>query len=83
MSFINDNFMLKNETAKKLYHEFAKDLPITVNDPSVELELLYIDDFVDEMLNALENKETLREIILKSLLLQYYFLQRYFLNLIR
>ena len=28
MSFINDDFMLKNETAKKLYHEFAKDLPI-------------------------------------------------------
>ena len=28
MSFINDDFMLKNETAKRLYHEFAKDLPI-------------------------------------------------------
>ena len=28
MSFIHDDFMLKNETAKKLYHEFAKDLPI-------------------------------------------------------
>ena len=28
MNFINDDFMLKNETAKKLYHEFAKDLPI-------------------------------------------------------
>ena len=28
MSFINDDFILKNETAKKLYHEFAKDLPI-------------------------------------------------------
>lgn len=28
MSFINDNFMLKNETAKHLYHDFAKDLPI-------------------------------------------------------
>ena len=28
MSFINDDFMLKNETAKKLYHEFAKNLPI-------------------------------------------------------
>ena len=28
MSFITDDFMLKNETAKKLYHEFAKDLPI-------------------------------------------------------
>lgn len=28
MSFINDDFMLKNETAKKLYHEYAKDMPI-------------------------------------------------------
>lgn len=26
--FINENFMLKNETAKKLYNEYAKDLPI-------------------------------------------------------
>ena len=28
MSFINDSFMLKNETAKKLYFDFAKDMPI-------------------------------------------------------
>ncbi len=28
MSFINDNFMLKNDTAKKLYNNFAKDMPI-------------------------------------------------------
>ena len=28
MSFINDDFILKNETAKKLYHKYAKDLPI-------------------------------------------------------
>ncbi len=31
----------------------ANDLPITVNDPAAELELLYIDDLVDEMLCAL------------------------------
>ena len=31
----------------------ANDLPIMVNDPAVELELLYIDDLVDEMLCAL------------------------------
>ncbi len=35
----------------------ANDLPITVNDPSVELELLYIDDLITEMLDALEGKE--------------------------
>ncbi|MBE6680026.1 MAG: glucuronate isomerase [Ruminococcaceae bacterium] len=28
MSFIHDGFMLKNETAKKLFHSFAKDMPI-------------------------------------------------------
>ena len=32
-------------------------LPYTVNDPSVELELLYIDDLVDEMICALLGKE--------------------------
>lgn len=35
----------------------ANDLPIQVNDPSTELELLYIDDLVEEMLDALEGKE--------------------------
>ena len=35
----------------------ANDLPITVNDPSTELELLYIDDLVTEMLDALEGRE--------------------------
>ena len=35
----------------------ACDLPITVNDPAVELELLYIDDLVDEMISALLGKE--------------------------
>lgn len=36
----------------------ANDIPITVDDPSVELELLYIDDLVDEMLAALIGCET-------------------------
>ena len=35
----------------------ANDLPYTVNDPSVELELLYIDDLVDEMIAALKGQE--------------------------
>ena len=47
-----------NSAVATFCNNMAKDLPITVNDPSVELELLYIDDFVDEMLNALEGKET-------------------------
>ncbi len=28
MGIINDNFLLKNETAIKLYHDYAKDMPI-------------------------------------------------------
>ncbi len=47
-----------NSAVATFCNNMAKDLPITVNDPAVELELLYIDDFVDEMLNALEGKET-------------------------
>lgn len=35
----------------------ANGLPITVNDPSTELKLVYIDDLVNEMLDALEGKE--------------------------
>ncbi len=47
-----------NSAIATFCNNIAKDLPITVNDPKVELELLYIDDFVDEMLNALEGRET-------------------------
>jgi len=38
-------------------HNIANDLPIQVNDRSVEMELLYIDDLVDEMINAIHEKE--------------------------
>ena len=38
-------------------YNYAHDLPITVSDPAVELEMLYIDDLVAEMLDALEGKE--------------------------
>jgi len=46
-----------NSAVATFCHNYAHDLPITVNDPSVQLELLYIDDLVDEMLDALEGKE--------------------------
>lgn len=46
-----------NSAVATFCNNIANDLPITVNDPSVELELLYIDDLVEEMLNALEGKE--------------------------
>lgn len=46
-----------NSAVATFCNNIANDLPIQVNDPSVELELLYIDDLVEEMFNALERKE--------------------------
>ena len=46
-----------NSAVATFCNNIANDLPIQVNDPSVQLELLYIDDLVEEMLNALEGKE--------------------------
>lgn len=46
-----------NSAVATFCHNIANDLPITVNDRNTELELLYIDDVVEEMLNALEGKE--------------------------
>ena len=46
-----------NSAVATFCNNIAKDLPITVNDPNTELELLYIDDLVNEMLDALEGKE--------------------------
>ena len=46
-----------NSAVATFCNNIANDLPITVNDPAVELELLYIDDLIDEMLAALEGKE--------------------------
>lgn len=46
-----------NSAVATFCYNTANDLPITVNDRSTELELLYIDDLVAEMLDALENKE--------------------------
>lgn len=46
-----------NSAVATFCYNTANDLPITVNDRNTELELLYIDDLVTEMLDALENKE--------------------------
>ena len=46
-----------NSVVATFCHNIANDLPITVNDPAVQLELLYIDDLVTEMLDALEGNE--------------------------
>ena len=46
-----------NSAVATFCNAFAKDLSYTVNDPSVELELLYIDDLVDEMIACLKGEE--------------------------
>ncbi|MBP5260576.1 MAG: NAD-dependent epimerase/dehydratase family protein [Clostridiales bacterium] len=46
-----------NSAVGTFCNNIANDLPITVNDPSVELELLFIDDLIEEMFDALEGKE--------------------------
>ena len=46
-----------NSVVATFCYNYAHDLPITVNDPKAELEMLYIDDLVEEMLDALEGRE--------------------------
>lgn len=46
-----------NSAIATFCNNIANDLPITVNDPSVELEVLYIDDLVEEMICALKCEE--------------------------
>jgi len=45
-----------NSAVATFCHNMANDLPITVTDPAIRLELLYIDDLVAEMLDALEGR---------------------------
>lgn len=46
-----------NSAIATFCNNIANDLPIKVNDPSVELEVLYIDDLVEEMILALKGQE--------------------------
>lgn len=46
-----------NSVVATFCHNIAHDQPIQVNDPSVQLEMLYIDDLVEEMIAALNGKE--------------------------
>lgn len=46
-----------NSAIATFCHNIANDLPIQVNDRSVEMELLYIDDLVDEMIHAIHGDE--------------------------
>lgn len=46
-----------NSAVATFCHNIAHDLPIQVNDPSVLMNLVYIDDVVNELINALEGNE--------------------------
>ena len=46
-----------NSAVGTFCNNIANDLPITVNDPAVELELLFVDDLVEEMFDAIEGHE--------------------------
>lgn len=46
-----------NSAVATFCNNIANDLPVTVNDPTVELELLYIDDLVEEMIRGLKGNE--------------------------
>lgn len=43
-----------NSAVGTFCNNIANDLPITVNDPSVELEMLFVDDLIEEMYDAME-----------------------------
>nr|MCR5510495.1 NAD-dependent epimerase/dehydratase family protein [Lachnospiraceae bacterium] len=45
-----------NSAIATFCNNIANDLPIQVNDPATELELVYIDDVVEELMDALEGK---------------------------
>ena len=46
-----------NSAVATFCHNIANDLPIQVNDPSVVMNLVYIDDVVDELINSIDGKE--------------------------
>ena len=46
-----------NSAVATFCYNIARNMPVTVNDEKTELELLYIDDLVEEMLDELESKE--------------------------
>ncbi|WP_226036158.1 capsular polysaccharide biosynthesis protein CapF [Aquibacillus saliphilus] len=46
-----------NSAIATFCHNVAHDLPITINDPSVEMNLVYIDDVIEELINALNANE--------------------------
>ena len=50
-----------NSAVATFCNNIARDLPITVNDPNVVMNLVYIDDVVQELIDALEGKEHMQD----------------------
>lgn len=50
-----------NSAVATFCYNIARDIPVVITDEKIKLELVYIDDLVCELLNALENKEHRRE----------------------
>lgn len=46
-----------NSVVATFCHNMANGLPVTVNDPSVQMNLVYVDDVVDELIGALTGEE--------------------------
>jgi len=47
-----------NSAIATFCHNVANDMPIQVNDPSVPMDIVHIDDLIDEMIRALNGRET-------------------------
>lgn len=50
-----------NSAVATFCYNIARNIPVVITDEKIKLELVYIDDLVCELLNALENKEHRRE----------------------
>ena len=50
-----------NSAVATFCNNIANDLPITVNDPSVDMTLVYVDDVVAELIAALKGQANLKE----------------------
>lgn len=50
-----------NSAVATFAHNIAHGLPITINDPNVEMNLIYIDDLVKELINGLNEKENRKD----------------------
>lgn len=50
-----------NSAVATFSYNIANDLPIKLNDPNVDMELIYIDDLVKELINALESNENKKD----------------------